>query len=96
VIVHIGKRAQREAERIDEQWRSAAEIRDLFAREFDEILGELETNPGLGQRWRSERRPELRRVMLPKTQVHLYFQRYAEEIRIVCVWWARRRRPPKL
>jgi hypothetical protein len=96
VIVNIGKRAQREAERIDEQWRSAAEIRDLFAREFDEMLGELETNQGIGQRWPTEKRPALKRVMLPKTQVHLYFQRYVEEIGIVCVWWARRRRPPTL
>ena len=96
MIVNIGKRAQQQAQRIDAQWREAADSRHLFAAEFAEMLEDLGTIEWLGQPWPTAKRPNLKRVMLKKTQVHLYFQRYPEEIRIICVWWARRRRPPKL
>ncbi len=96
MIVRIGKRARREAERIDAQWREVADFRHLFAAEFEEMLELLETTPGLGQPWPTAKRPNLKRVLLRKTQVHLYFERHAEEIRILCVWWGRRKRPPKL
>lgn len=94
--VNIGKRAQQQAERIDAQWREVADSRELFAAEFGEMIEDLASIQWLGRPWPTKKRPELKRVMLKKSQVHLYFQRYPEEIRIVCVWWARRRRLPKL
>jgi hypothetical protein len=39
---------------------------------------------------------QIMRVQMPKSEVHLYFTRGEEEVRVVAVWWSRRRRPPSL
>ena len=49
VFVNIGMRAQRQAERIDEQRREAADSRHLFAADFAEVLEDLATIEWPGQ-----------------------------------------------
>ncbi len=94
--VLISKRAQRELERIDEQWREVADHTEVFADEFLEWVEKLGRVPGIGQPWPTEKRPELKRVQLRKSEVHLYFTRDDETVRIMAAWWSRRKRPPKL
>jgi hypothetical protein len=50
--------------------RSAAP--DLFAREFRDALQYILTTPGAGTPWPTPRRPDLRRVLMPRTKNHLY------------------------
>jgi len=49
VFVNVGMRAQRQAERIDEQRREAADSRHLFAADFAEVLEDLATIEWPGQ-----------------------------------------------
>lgn len=94
--IHIGKRARKEAERIDELWREQRGSRGLFAQEFSEAVEHLATVRIAGTKWATQRRPNLRRILLEKTKVHVYFEVYPDEVRIVCVWWAQRAREPRL
>lgn len=66
MIVSIGERARSQAERIDAQWREAADSHHLFAAEFSEMLEDLATIEWLGQPWPTAKRPDLKRG-LPQT-----------------------------
>ena len=46
----------------------------------------------------SDKRPNLKRLLLQKTGYHVYFEplKDKDEIRVLIVWSARRKRPPKL
>ncbi len=97
--VEIAKRARRQVERISSWWdtnRPAA--LDLFEREFEEALNLLLAAPKAGVAYPTARRPGLRRLILPKTQYHLYFCLEHDETVVVIhsVWGARRGRTPKL
>jgi plasmid stabilization system protein ParE len=99
--IKIGKRASRQAERASNWWhenRSAAP--QLFERELEEALGVLVTRPTAGVSFPTEKRPELRRLLLPKTEYHLYFALECEHneavVVIHSVWGARRERGPRL
>jgi plasmid stabilization system protein ParE len=94
--VRIAPRAQREAERIDTQWREAADHPEVFAEDFLEAVKTLEELPGIGSPWPTAKRPGLKRMYLKRPSVHLYFVREADEVRILCVWWSRRRKDPLL
>ncbi len=97
--IEIGKRARRQVERISRWWeanRPAAH--DLFEREFEEALNLLLAAPRAGVAYPTARRPGLRRLILPKTQYHLYFSLEHDEAVVVIhsVWGARRGSTPKL
>jgi hypothetical protein len=98
VRVDISKRARRDAERIDAWWREHRDARELFAREFQEAVHFLKTVASPGTRFPTARRPGLRRLLLPKTGRHLYFEIFETEqvVRILSLWGAPRERPPKL
>ena len=96
--VDISKRARRDAERIDAWWREHRDARELFAQEFQEAIRFLKTVAHPGTPFPTERRPGLRRLLLPKTERHVYFEIFDTEqvVRVVSVWGAPRERPPKL
>ena len=96
--LNISKRARLRAEKIDERWRSEADYPHLFAQELYERLMQLSETPQIGSPWPTERRPNLKRLLLEKTQYHIYFEvdERKQEIRILTVWGARRGRTPKL
>jgi hypothetical protein len=58
----------------------------------------LAERPTAGVPYPTAKRPGLRRLLMPKTEYHLYFALEGEETLIVIhsVWGARRERGPKL
>jgi len=54
--------------------------------------------PSIGTPYPTEKRPHLMRLLLPKTEYHMYFSLERDQTLIVIhsVWSARRKRGPKL
>jgi plasmid stabilization system protein ParE len=98
VKLNISKRARLRAKKIDERWRQEADYPNLLAEELLARLTELASIPQIGSPWPTERRPHLKRLLLEKTQYHVYFEvnERKREIRILAVWGARRGRTPKM
>ena len=94
--VLISKRAARAAERIDEHWRAHADHPAVFAAEFLAAIESLESTPLPGSSVPTEKRPGLKRLLLPRSRCHIYFEVEATEIRILHVWHAARGRAPHL
>jgi len=98
VKAYISKRAARAADRIDSRWRKDADDPGIFAREFLEAVERLETTLGVGSPFPTAAHPSLKRILLPKSRCHVYFEvdERRQTIRIVHLWDGRRERPPKL
>ena len=71
---------------------------DVFAREFRDTLEQIRTMPGSGIGWPTERRPTLRRILMPRTENHVYFRvdEKAQTIHVLAVWGAPTGTAPKL
>jgi plasmid stabilization system protein ParE len=70
----------------------------LFEDELDVALDKLEADPTFGTQYQVVRGRVIRRILLPKTEQHLFYS-VDEESGIVVlhtVWGARRGRGPKL
>ena len=97
--IRITKRAEKDAARIDARWREKKDKSpELFAQEFRAAVERLRIVRNAGTPFPTESRPTLRRVLMERSQYHVYFVVYEQlqEIRIMVIWGARRRRPPKL
>jgi plasmid stabilization system protein ParE len=99
VKIEIGKRASRQVERASSRWqqyRPSAPF--LFEQELDEALRRLLTMPKVGVPYATTKRPGLRRLLLPKTEYHVYYalERGQTVIVIHSVWGARRGQGPRL
>ena len=94
----ITKRAARAAERIDARWREDADHAATFARELRDAIELLEAASGPGSPFPTPSRPMLRRILLPKSRCHVYFEidDVKQLIQILHVWDGRRARAPKL
>jgi plasmid stabilization system protein ParE len=70
----------------------------LFERELEDALQLLLVMPGAGTKYPTSKRPNLRRLLLPKTEYHIYFalERNDTTLVIHSVWGARRGRGPRL
>jgi plasmid stabilization system protein ParE len=71
---------------------------DLFAREFRDTLEQIRTMPSSGTAWPTERRPSVRRILMPRTENHIYFRvdRKAQTVHVLAVWGAPKGTTPKL
>jgi plasmid stabilization system protein ParE len=98
VKVELSKRAQRSIERIDARWRGDADFPETFRDELDALIEHLQTVRAAGTPYATPKQPELRRMLLEKTRVHVYFVINASEerIEVLQVWDGRRERPPQL
>jgi len=98
VKAFISKRAAQAAERIAARWRQYARDPGIFPRELLDAIKMLETTHSPGSPFPTPRRPHLKRVLLPKSRCHIYFEvdEPRQMIRILHVWDGRRERPPKL
>ncbi len=94
----ISKRATRAADRIDARWRAYADDPGIFAREFLEAVERLETTQGLGSPFPTASHTALRRILLPKSRCHVYFEidEAKQTIKILHIWDGRREHAPKL
>jgi plasmid stabilization system protein ParE len=98
VKAFISKRAARAAERIDARWRERADYPDLFARELAAAIDLLETTMGVGAPCPTPKLSALRRLLLPKSGCHIYFEVDVDKewIRVLHIWDGRRELAPKL
>jgi plasmid stabilization system protein ParE len=98
VKTFISKRASRAADRIDARWRESGDDPGIFAREFLEAVERFGAGLGVGVSVPTPRRPLLRRLLLPKSRCHIYFEadQAGETIQILHIWDGRRERAPKL
>ncbi len=97
--LELAEPAQRQAADIEGWWaenRPAAS--SLFAQEFRDTLEFIRTNPGVGIGWPTDRHPDLRRVIMPRTRHHLYFRVDvpSQVVQVLAVWGAPRGSGPKL
>jgi plasmid stabilization system protein ParE len=70
----------------------------LFEEEFEAALQQLLSMPKSGIVYPTAKRPELRRILLRKSEYHLYFALERNETVAVIhsIWGARRGRGPRL
>ena len=94
--VDISKRARRASDRIDEWWSAHGDDPKLYARELLIAIGHLETVAEPGTPWPTARRPRIRRLLLPKSKCHLYFEidEARQVIKLLTIWDGRRGRSP--
>jgi hypothetical protein len=88
----------RASDRIDTRWIERGNEPRLYARELLNAIGHLETVSEPGTPWPTARRARLRRLLLPKSKVHLYFEidEARQVVKLLTVWDGRRGRPPTL
>jgi plasmid stabilization system protein ParE len=99
VKLEFSPRAQRDIERCARWWRQNREKAPwLFDEELEKALDQIRTVPELSVRYQAMSGREHRRVLMLKTDYHVYFRIIAKKdvVRIVTVWSARRKRGPKL
>lgn len=92
-------RARREIVRADEWWRAERpEAPTLFLDELAALVRLLEVAPETGQRYGYRGDHLIRRRLLERCAVHVYFtiDHAAEVVTVHAVWGARRGRGPRL
>jgi hypothetical protein len=96
--VELSTRAQRAITRIDARWRKRADPPELFFEEMPEVVEHLETVSNPGTPCPTNRRPQLKRILMEKTKCHLYFvsDERKQRIDVLHVWDGRRERLPAL
>lgn len=97
--LRFGRRAFRDVERIDAWWRANRPAApELFSDELQDALSLLATAPTIGAPYAAPTRRPTRRLLLPDTQVHVYYRIEADgdTVSIMRLWSARRGRGPAL
>ena len=90
--------AQRRFEAEDRWWRENRDAKELFLTEFQDVLRQLSSTPGVGQRYRRSPGKLIQRVLMPKVRCHVYYfhDHERELIEIHSIWGGRRKRGPRL
>jgi plasmid stabilization system protein ParE len=97
VKVRFTPRALAEAKRRKTWWlKNRPAAPKLFEIELDAALSTLMTTPSMGTVYDGGVGFPIRRVLLKKTATHVYFGLNGDELVVLSVWGARRRRDPKL
>jgi plasmid stabilization system protein ParE len=98
VKLRVSSRAQRETDRIDAWWRkNRPAAPSLFLRELVYVVELLLHSPTLGTGYEAEHFDgPVRRVLLERSACHLFYGQLGDELVILCVWGARRKRDPTL
>jgi plasmid stabilization system protein ParE len=98
VKIRVSARARREADRHDAWWRANRPgVPDLLIRELLDVLEQLQHDPNLGTLYDTTHfEGRVRRILMKKTERHVYHGQLGDELIILAVWGARRRRGPKL
>jgi len=95
--VRLAPRALSEAERLKTWWLKNRPLApDLFDEEIAAAIERIGAAPGLGAIYPSSFARTLRRVLMPRTQNHVYYVVRANEVVVLSVWGAPRAKGPKL
>jgi plasmid stabilization system protein ParE len=86
-----------EAKRIKTWWRkNRPAAPDLFDEEMAVVVEQIRTMPTTGTIYPASFEVTVHRLLMPKTQNHIYYAVRDNEIVVLSVWDAPRRRGPKL
>jgi plasmid stabilization system protein ParE len=99
VKVVLTPRARRRARAVSAWWRAnRTTAPDLFERELVSILEVIAVEPRAARFYAKVGSQTIRRVLLEKTDQHVYFavDERAESVLILTIWGARRRTGPQL
>jgi plasmid stabilization system protein ParE len=98
VKLRIGKRAQRQIDKLEQWWREHLGSSKRFVDELGATFELIAAIPGTGVHWPTARRPALRRILMPETQNHVYFNVDEDKqmVFVLSVWGTQRGRTPKL
>jgi plasmid stabilization system protein ParE len=90
--------AEQQADECDRWWREHRDEHDLFARELAATTTLLREVPSIGSTHTVLDGLPVRRVLLRKTNTHVYYSvdREAELVKVLAVWGAPKGREPKL
>ena len=91
----LSPRARQSIARIDQWWvsnRHAAP--DLFLDELRQALDLLGRTPQIGLRYRQKQ--DVRRLLLPNSSYHIYYEIKRDTVRVLVVWSAVRARGPRV
>ena len=91
--------AQRQADRIEAWWAAnRPDAPTLFIDELEDTFNRICQMPSSGVGWPTPSRPTLRRILLVRTQNHVYFRvdEAKQVVRVLAVWGAPKGEGPKL
>ena len=95
--LEFAKRALRDIERKGRKWLEECDEKDLFERELEDAFKRIKNGPQAGQYYTMHRDRRVLRVLMKKTENHVYYRQDAPGlVRVLCVWGARRKSGPKL
>jgi plasmid stabilization system protein ParE len=97
VKIRITQRGLAEAKRRKTWWRkNRPAAPELFEQEFRAALTMLASTPTVGTPYEADVGFSVRRVLLKRTAHHVYFGLNGDELVVLSIWGARRKRGPKL
>jgi len=97
VKVELSDRALLEVQRIDVSWRTRASSPDVFLDELEKLVEWIESTGVMGPVYDAKAKRRVHRLLLEKSEYHVYIARKSEDlIVVVSIWSARRKRGPKL
>jgi hypothetical protein len=97
VKVELSDRALLEMQRIDVSWRKRASSPDVFLDELEELVKWIGTTGVIGPVYDAKAKRQVHRLLLEKSEYHVYLARQSEDlIVVVSIWGARRKRGPNL
>jgi plasmid stabilization system protein ParE len=99
VKLRVGKRAQQQANKIEQWWVENRPLAPtLFTDELERTFRYICHVANAGVRWPTSRRPTLRRILMPRSNNHVYFlvDEPTETVHVLAVWGAPRGTTPKL
>jgi plasmid stabilization system protein ParE len=95
--VRLTPRALAEAKRVKTWWlQNRPQAPHLFEEELSATLMRIQMIPKVGTIYPAYLDVEVRRVLMPKTQYHLYYALESDELVVLSIWGARRGRTPRL
>jgi plasmid stabilization system protein ParE len=98
VKIRLTPRARRRALAVAKWWRENRAASDLFEQELEQAKRRLAEQPDLGLEYETVRGVSIRRLLLPKSEQHIYYSvdRATKTVIIYHIWGGRRGRGPKL
>jgi plasmid stabilization system protein ParE len=96
--LRLARKALAEAKRLKTWWReNRPAAPDLFEEELNAALDRIAAAPNVGTLYEQGKLgASVRRVLLPKTKNHVYYAVHDNEIVVVSIWGAPKRRGPQL
>lgn len=97
--LRVGKRAQQPADKIEAWWvENRGDAPTVFLDELEKTFRYICKVHSAGVRWPTPRRPSLRRILMRRTNNHVYFaiDDATETVHVHAVWGAPKGRTPNL